>query len=185
VRVPDDVSGRVEVYVAGADDPESLDLAAMPLPLPHYHQFGIEDDDPPGGCGQPRSLFTVDLTPSSAAPGIVHKVWSAPAVNNDAVYVATSVGDLNDPCSSDPANPGLLLGFSLTSTISGVPRSLLSMGLGGNGSGGVHIYDGHLFANTSNGSTVVFGRTQSWGTSSPFANPRSGALFSLPLWNEH
>ena len=185
VRVPDDVSGRVEVFVAGGDDPEALDLAALAPAVPHFHLFGIEDDDAPGACGPPRSLFTADLTPSAASPGVVHKVWSAPAVSNDAVYVATTVGDLKDPCYSDPANPGLLLGFSLTSTITGVPRSLLSMSLGGNGAGGVHVYDGHLFANTASGGTVVLGRTQSWGLSSPFANPRSRSLFSLPLWNEH
>ena len=103
VRVATDVSARVELFIGGGDNPDRLDLGNA-----HHHLFALEDDDVAGGCSVPKYLFSVDLTPAAAPPGVIHKLWSAPVVSGDAVYVGTSVGDLNDPCGIDPLNPGVL-----------------------------------------------------------------------------
>jgi type IV pilus assembly protein PilY1 len=137
---------KVRIFIGGGDNPYTNDTVGT------YHLTAFEDDDQVGACNKATVLYAQALPAGQ-------KVWAAPVVSGDDVFIGTSTGDRLDVCGADPMNPGQILGYASDPNNNGQAIALFpptSVGAGGS-VGGLLAFDGHLFVNALNSTTTLLG----------------------------
>lgn len=181
-------TNKVRLYVGGGSNPDGTGLPATggTLAYPPYHVFGFEDDDIAGTstCSTAQLVYKVATPDSNAGdPSTSQKVWAAPFVSGDTVYVASSGSSEAGICA---AASGSFFGLSVDGdgTANPMPATTTPVvALSNAGISSIRIYDGHAFINGISQETAVVGKP-GWNNSPSGTGSGGGVSLTTVRWSE-
>jgi type IV pilus assembly protein PilY1 len=177
-------ANQVRIYVGGGSNPDGTDIPATggSASFPPYHVFGYEDTDTAGtsACATAKLVYKY-ATPSSGN----EKVWAAPYISGDTVYVATS-GSSEEGICADAS--GSFFGLSTDGDGSGTnpqPTTVTPIiALSNAGVSSIRIFDGHAFINGISQQTAVLGKS-GWNNSPSGSGISGGVSLDTLRWGEY
>ncbi len=162
----------VRLFFGGADHPLLDDPIAS-----SYNFYEFVDVNRLGVCTSAGPEYFKNRLPSPPESTVTHKLWAAPVVTGDTIYLATAVGQKRELCASDTTTPGRVLAYTFYGN---PPLGFVASDVpGGNAVGGITAVDGHLFVNAQNGASHVFGKP-TWNSS-----PKGPITFSTQLMTDN